>query len=33
VANDKVCYQIGVATGFAVMYEPWSCLPLRVAAR
>jgi hypothetical protein len=33
VANDKVCDQIGVATGFAVMYEPWSCLPLRVAAR
>jgi hypothetical protein len=33
VANDKVCYQIGVATGLAVMYEPWSCLPLRMAAR
>jgi hypothetical protein len=33
VANDKICYQIGVTTGFAVMYEPWSCLPLRVAAR
>jgi hypothetical protein len=33
VANDKICYQIGVATDFAVVYEPWSCLPLRVAAR
>lgn len=32
VVNDKVCYQIGVSTGAAVTYEPWSCLPLRVAA-
>jgi hypothetical protein len=33
VANDRVCYQIGVVMDFAVMYEPWSCLPLRAAAR
>lgn len=33
VVDGKVCYQAGVATGYAVMYEPWSCLPLRDAAR
>jgi hypothetical protein len=32
VANDQVCYQIGIGVdGGPFAVEPWSCLPLRVA--
>lgn len=31
ITRGQICFQGGVNAGFAVVYEPWSCLPLRAA--
>lgn len=32
VPGNRVCFQIGVVAHGRTVYEPWNCLPLRVAA-